>query len=327
MAAIVRSNVAVFIFIAILCSVAGAVLLTLYYINRNHERFVYEHSICYREICAINNSYRFKLIPSFDMFHNYDEKYLFDNISPEDYLTYHLIQIADRVKVAIADSRENFQLYSEYHRRISNCAMGRYDTSDLPLFSKFLLNKEKEICSSIIQRPPLWDFRINVTLRHSYRFSFIQKQVSFDATRVEQILENLSKKESDFFLDDATWQSISRVERGWVSSDMRNAVMRRDNFRCKYCGSERNLEVDHIFPISKGGKSTFDNLQVLCHRCNYLKSNKVNYTPPKTIARQEICPICGGTLVVKNGRNGRFYGCSNYPECRYTKGIYEGEQS
>lgn len=30
------------------------------------------------------------------------------------------------------------------------------------------------------------------------------------------------------------------------------------------------------------------------------------------------CPRCGGELVLRNGTYGRFYGCSNYPKCRYT---------
>ena len=30
-----------------------------------------------------------------------------------------------------------------------------------------------------------------------------------------------------------------------------------------------------------------------------------------------ICPKCGGNLVLKNGKHGSFYGCSNYPKCRY----------
>lgn len=32
-----------------------------------------------------------------------------------------------------------------------------------------------------------------------------------------------------------------------------------------------------------------------------------------------ICPRCGGDLVVRNGQYGTFYGCSNYPKCRYTQ--------
>ena len=33
------------------------------------------------------------------------------------------------------------------------------------------------------------------------------------------------------------------------------------------------------------------------------------------------CPRCGGELIKRNGRFGEFWGCGNYPECRYTKNI------
>ena len=35
----------------------------------------------------------------------------------------------------------------------------------------------------------------------------------------------------------------------------------------------------------------------------------------------EKCPKCGGNLEKKKGKYGYFIGCSNYPECRYTKNI------
>ena len=31
-----------------------------------------------------------------------------------------------------------------------------------------------------------------------------------------------------------------------------------------------------------------------------------------------ICPRCNGELKLRNGRNGKFYGCSNYPRCHFT---------
>jgi predicted RNA-binding Zn-ribbon protein involved in translation (DUF1610 family) len=31
-----------------------------------------------------------------------------------------------------------------------------------------------------------------------------------------------------------------------------------------------------------------------------------------------ICPKCGGNLIGRNGKYGTFYGCSNYPKCRFT---------
>jgi restriction system protein len=36
-------------------------------------------------------------------------------------------------------------------------------------------------------------------------------------------------------------------------------------------------------------------------------------------ADKSICPLCGGRLVLRKGTGGSFYGCSNYPNCYYTK--------
>ena len=33
----------------------------------------------------------------------------------------------------------------------------------------------------------------------------------------------------------------------------------------------------------------------------------------------ELCPKCGGELKKRNGKFGEFFGCSNYPNCRYTR--------
>jgi DNA topoisomerase-1 len=32
----------------------------------------------------------------------------------------------------------------------------------------------------------------------------------------------------------------------------------------------------------------------------------------------EVCPQCGGDVVIREGRHGRFKGCSNYPKCKWT---------
>ncbi len=39
-----------------------------------------------------------------------------------------------------------------------------------------------------------------------------------------------------------------------------------------------------------------------------------------------VCPRCGGTLVLRKGKSGKeFYGCSNYPNCRFIKNIDESK--
>ncbi len=40
----------------------------------------------------------------------------------------------------------------------------------------------------------------------------------------------------------------------------------------------------------------------------------------------EKCPLCGGELVYRNGRYGRFISCSNFPKCRYTRQIEDKEK-
>jgi DNA topoisomerase-1 len=35
----------------------------------------------------------------------------------------------------------------------------------------------------------------------------------------------------------------------------------------------------------------------------------------------EACPECGAQLSIRLGRNGRFVGCTNYPECKYTRNL------
>jgi hypothetical protein len=39
------------------------------------------------------------------------------------------------------------------------------------------------------------------------------------------------------------------------------------------------------------------------------------------LVMSNICPRCGGSLVKREGKYGCFYGCSNYPKCRYTRNL------
>lgn len=76
-----------------------------------------------------------------------------------------------------------------------------------------------------------------------------------------------------------TKKGHARSERSAMTNDLREAIKLRDNYTCQECGNsvyrEPNLllEVDHIVPISKGGKTEADNLQTLCWRCNRAKSD------------------------------------------------------
>jgi len=51
-------------------------------------------------------------------------------------------------------------------------------------------------------------------------------------------------------------------------------IMFRDNHTCCYCGSYENLTIDHVIPISKGGKTSFENCVTACFDCNNKKNNR-----------------------------------------------------
>jgi len=62
---------------------------------------------------------------------------------------------------------------------------------------------------------------------------------------------------------------------------LRLKILQRDNFKCVLCGRSpalnpgTALQLDHIQPFSKGGKTALDNLRTLCQECNLGKGIEV----------------------------------------------------
>ncbi len=84
------------------------------------------------------------------------------------------------------------------------------------------------------------------------------------------------------FLQDSIKTKKSQAgQRALMTPKLREQIKQRDNYTCQNCKNstynEPNLllEIDHIIPISKGGVTTEDNLQVLCWKCNRSKGNKI----------------------------------------------------
>jgi len=71
-------------------------------------------------------------------------------------------------------------------------------------------------------------------------------------------------------------------------------VMKDGKQRCALCGATRDkrmLHVDHIIPRSKGGKTEYENLQVLCIKCNLAKGNKDD-TDFRELLESDYNPDC-----------------------------------
>lgn len=73
----------------------------------------------------------------------------------------------------------------------------------------------------------------------------------------------------------------------------RHNVFLRDKFTCQYCGvnfAERDLNLDHVVPRDKGGKTTWENIVTSCIRCNTRKANKLAHEVNMRLLRIPAIP-------------------------------------
>ncbi|MGE0268061.1 MAG: HNH endonuclease [Candidatus Omnitrophota bacterium] len=94
--------------------------------------------------------------------------------------------------------------------------------------------------------------------------------------KIEPIFDEKSKENVlKIDLDTNAFFFQTERQRGQIADDVKILVWRRDGGKCVKCGSQENLEFDHIIPFSKGGSSTVRNIQILCELCNRQKGASI----------------------------------------------------
>jgi 5-methylcytosine-specific restriction endonuclease McrA len=66
------------------------------------------------------------------------------------------------------------------------------------------------------------------------------------------------------------------MHRHSVKNGYRRQVFNKQNGICAMCGKRiyfYDFTVDHIIPVSKGGKNTLDNMEAMCYTCNHMKAD------------------------------------------------------
>ena len=264
-----------FFFVILPGIILGITIPVSIYRNK-HIDFVKAHSDAYLRIKEINRHYSFAKIPNFDMSHSYDNNDFYPTVSPRDYLTYELVYLDKKVSKALQDSLENRCKYEAYKSDIKLCHYGVFNADTSEYNVDTLKKYEKKLVGEILLTPTT-GVEINVVLKRTDINGNYQENKSrrFSAGEIKWLIDELHKKRGSYYLNPDIWNSIMKVERAKVSNKIRFYVFQRDHERCVKCGSRRNLEVDHIYPISKGGKTEMSNLQTLCHRCNVRKGNNI----------------------------------------------------
>jgi hypothetical protein len=113
------------------------------------------------------------------------------------------------------------------------------------------------------------------------------QQIEYDRNEKESIKQKMLEKEHKRRLHKEALNELIEAgeinnhftnkegKRELIPQDVMDKVWNRDGGKCANCGSQENLEFDHIIPFSKGGATSYRNVQLLCKKCNIDKSNKI----------------------------------------------------
>ncbi len=259
--------------------ILASILIPVSIYNNKYRNFVLKHSSAIMTLNEINERYHFAVVKNQMMTNSYDNENYYGNISPKDYLTYQLIYMQKTILKKINDADSNKVKLEKYEKEVvEKCLFNSFDTDQLPKNLKKLQKTEKKVFKKLILTPRtsfLLIIRLELTTLRGHHIC--SKEQKFDIKTIKSLIGRVNNKVGGFYQDREIWDSITRVERGKVSNRLRFRVYARDGHRCVKCGSTRNLEIDHIIPIAKGGKTTINNLQTLCHRCNMKKGTDIEY--------------------------------------------------
>lgn len=199
---------------------------------------------------------------------------LFRNIKPNTVVLHNIEHNVNRLKFNIETMIINLHKYNDYINEFNTieCEIESSVLSE----TKYSLKKYIKIEKRVKEKIKLNDiFSITLTVVGLYcspkgRNCYEQKWV-YAANDLVEIY--------DLYLNHTKQKNQIQMERLKMSTGLRYDILKRDNFKCVICGMSAQdgvkLHVDHIVPVSKGGKSEVNNLQTLCERCNLGKSNKI----------------------------------------------------
>ena len=249
-------------------------------ITNKNVKIVLEKSQRIQTLLGLNDTIHFKVLQSrYDNHTICNSKRQLDHLFLDDYLMT-LIDSEESYYRNIIDSisynRYQYETYKSEIAKIKTSASEDYCRSFGFKLSKFLKYEEKVFKRNLICKPQL---EVIVNCKATYTspqgrnhywkeesYTYIELKRLFDQT-----IELKKLRE--------TRQYQIKLERSKMTASLRYDILERDNHRCQICGSTVQdgvkLHVDHIVPVSKGGKTIPSNLRTLCDRCNLGKSDKI----------------------------------------------------
>ena len=261
--------------IIILCTVAAIIVpIVKEVVYEKYEKKVIETSQRYMDIQKLNREYDFNAVPPYIIWNKMlDSKGQYDRLDLNQFFVDKVDENKEKLKRYEASVVENQLLARAYDcelEKIHNYADEDY-VKRLKLSWKMYHRVECEICEEE-RLYPVEQVKIKCTKYYTspQGRNHYENSLYYYARELEQAFK-LSEERKDF-------QKSKQYQRQAMSSTLRYEILKRDGFHCVLCGRGREdgvkLEVDHIVPVSKGGKTIKSNLRTLCQDCNRGKSDK-----------------------------------------------------
>lgn len=259
------------VLICIICIVLIITTFIFYYNKIKYLKLVFKYSKKLDYLFKLNNEYYFSTL------YNSKRKILFkvnskkklEHVSADSIIFYYLDNNIDCIKDDIEITINNIKLYKEYSDKLNNF---EYELIN----NKFNKKRFYKVENKLIKKYK-YNYNCDINILVKIKYSSPKKnnrymhKILLDYNDLIDIYNNCNKIKE--------YKQSALYERSKMSASLRYDILKRDNFKCKICGASMEdgvrLHVDHIIPVSRGGKTINSNLQTLCELCNLGKSNKI----------------------------------------------------
>lgn len=163
------------------------------------------------------------------------------------------------------------------------------------------------IVTEVTYRRKWWKTYTYVTKNHFYN---PVKQSVGHAYTIKNILKDykhLPVLPIVVFVGDAIFKDVETKHKVVYAEQLLSLI---ESFKTKYLSDEDCKNVIHILEINNVRENIDDRTHI-----DNLKSVRKQ---KQEAINAGVCPKCGGSLFLRNGKYGSFYGCSNYPKCKFT---------
>ena len=241
-------------------------------INKENE-VVSKTSKKIQKITKLNESYQFKDIKRKKrniIEREYSRKSL-DRVTGKSIIKYHLDNNINGIRTDLENAIFNITLLEKYNKDVEKVLQSESINNSKYSSQKFKMVEERVLRSIIYKKE---NFMITLKIEVYYRSNGGNV---YDNKKRKYLFNDLVFVYNEWNRGNKFEETINQ-ERKIMNDYIRYNVLKRDNFSCQICGitakDGAKLQVDHIIPVSKGGKTVMSNLQTLCERCNIGKSNK-----------------------------------------------------